>query len=95
MARLKEIIESRERCSESGWHAYDFILDEPLTDEEIKGLRLENSSFVYLKSRKKPFFKIESNHIVIKGVSTDSFFRVAIHDDYRELLDTVKEKLKH
>lgn len=91
MAELIEVIPSRERCAESGWYAYDFIFTEPLSDEKISDLRSLGGSFLFMKQLKKPFFKLESDYMVIKGVSTDSFFRVAVHDDYKNLIDNVKK----
>ena len=82
-------IESQERCAEAGWYAYDFILAEPITEEEILRLR-PLGSFLYLSTLKKPFFKIENHHYFIKGILGDDFFRVAIQNDYPDLLDEIQ-----
>jgi len=81
--KVKEIIPSRERCAESGWHAFDYLLDAPVTKEDILSLR-PLGSLVYLESLRKPFFKIESHHFIIKGVEGDGFFRVALHQDAKD-----------
>ena len=77
--------ESRERCAEAGWYAWDFILDQPMDDDFILSLR-PLGSFVYLQMLARPFFKIESDYRLIKGLRGDDFFRVAVHDAYREKL---------
>lgn len=56
---ILEIMPSRERCAEAGWHAYDFILERPMDDDFIKSMR-PLGSFLYMQMLKKPFFKIES-----------------------------------
>lgn len=87
--------ESRERCAESGWYAYDFMLSEPMDGEFIKSLRGFGGSFVFLAMLKKPFFKVESDHYVLKGVEGDDFFRMAVHGDYTEELARMEEYLAH
>ena len=77
--KIIEKTESRERCAEAGWYAWDFILDQPMDDGFILSLR-PLGSFVYLQMLSKPFFKIESEYRFIKGLRGDSFFRVAVHD---------------
>lgn len=82
--KIREITESRERCVEAGWFAYDFLLDEPMEREFIIGLRGLGGSLVFLEMLKKPFFKLEADHYILKGVSGDDFFRMAVHADYAE-----------
>ncbi len=78
---------SLEPCTESGWEAYDLLLAEPLTEEDILSLRRIEGSFLFLRHLKQPFFKIENHHYVIKGVLGDSFFRVAAHRDDSDILE--------
>ena len=87
--KIIENTESRERCAEAGWYAWDFILDAPMDDAFILSLR-PLGSFVYLTMLSKPFFKIESDYRFIKGLRGDNFFRVAVHDAYREKLAEVE-----
>ena len=87
--KIIEKTESRERCAEGGWYAWDFILDAPMDDAFILSLR-PLGSFVYLTMLSKPFFKIESDYRFIKGLRGDNFFRVAVHDAYREKLAEVE-----
>ena len=88
--KLIERIESRERCAEAGWFAYDFILDQKMDREFIIKLR-PFGSFVFLEMLAKPFFKVENDHIMIKGILGDDFFRMAVHKDYTEELMKMEE----
>ena len=57
--KLIDRIESRERCAESGWYAYDYCMDEPLAPEFIRALK-PLGNFVYLSMLTKDFpFQIE------------------------------------
>ena len=58
---------SREKCAESGWFATDYLLDAPIDRAFILSLR-PLGSFVYLDMLKEPFFKIENDYYMIKGV---------------------------
>ena len=87
--KIVDKIPSRERCAEAGWYAWDFILDQPMDDAFILSLR-PLGSFVYLSALSKPFFKIESDYRLIKGLRGDSFFRVAVHGAYQSKLAEVE-----
>lgn len=69
---------SREKCAESGWFATDYLLDQPIDREFILSLK-PLGSFVYLDMLKEPFFKIESDYYMIKGVQGKDYFRIAVH----------------
>ncbi len=66
--KIREIIESRERCVEAGWFAYDFVLEEPINKEFIKNMRGIGGSYVFLEMLKAPFFKLEADQYILKGV---------------------------
>ncbi len=83
--RIVERIPSRERCAEAGWYAWDLVLERPMDDAFIRALR-PLGGFTYLRMLKKPFFKIESEYCLVKGLLGDDFLRVAVHDGHRELL---------
>ncbi len=85
---------SLESCTESGWTAYDLLTESPLTAEDIELLHCVEGSFLFLKSLKKPFFKIENHNYVIKGVQGDCFFRFAIHRDYVSQVDELADKFR-
>ena len=61
---------SREKCAESGWFAWDYLLDEPVEREFILKLR-PLGGFTYLDMLKQPFFKIDSDYYMIKGIHED------------------------
>lgn len=87
--KLVDRTESNERCAESGWYAYDYCMDEPLNPEFIRALK-PLGNFVYLSMLAKPFFKIEGDYFFIKGIEGNRFFRVAVHDEHRDILETVE-----
>lgn len=87
--KILKRVESRERCAEAGWYAYDFLLAAPLREEDILALK-PLGSFVYLSMLKKPFFKVENHHYLLKGILGDDFFRVAVHGDALYLLDDIQ-----
>lgn len=86
--KVLEIIPSRERCAEAGWYAYDFVLSRPMDDKFIEALR-PLGSFLYMRMLRKPFFKVESEHFLLKGIQGDNFFRMAVHGDYPEKVENV------
>ena len=87
--KITEIRESAETCSEAGWYAYDFYTEGPLTDNDIVRMR-HLGSFLYLSMLKNPFFKVEGEYFLIKGVKGDSRFRVAAHREHLDFIDQVK-----
>ncbi|MDD7642772.1 MAG: hypothetical protein PUK75_09925 [bacterium] len=80
---------SLETCTESGWDAFDLLVDEPLTDDMIRRLSAIGGSFIYMSMLKKPFFKVESHYYVVKGLKGDEHFRVAVHKDYLSEIDRI------
>lgn len=90
--KIVKITESRERCVEAGWFAYDILLDAPMDKKFIISLRGIGGSFVFLEMLKNPFFKLEADHYILKGVIGNDFFRMAVHADYTdEELEKVKQ----
>jgi hypothetical protein len=86
--KIKVIEESRERCAEAGWYAYDYETEHKIDKNFILSLR-PLGSFTYMPMLKKPFFKIESEHYIIKGIEADNFFRVAVHGDHVNEMDMI------
>ena len=80
---------SREKCAESGWLATDYLLDQPIDREFILSLK-PLGSFVYLDMLKEPFFKIESDYYMIKGVQGKDYFRIAVHGKHAEELEKLE-----
>ena len=83
--RITDKRESAERCTEAGWFAYDYFFDQRLEDAFIVSLR-QFGGFLYLKALKEPFFKVENDHWLIKGIKGNFFFRVAVHGDFLNFL---------
>lgn len=83
---------SREKCAESGWFATDYLLDEPIDKAFILSLR-PLGSFVYLDMLKEPFFKIENDYYMIKGVQGKDYFRIAVHGKHEDELQKLEEFL--
>ncbi|MCP1103056.1 putative restriction endonuclease [Aequitasia blattaphilus] len=84
--------ESKERCTEAGWYAYDILLDEDIDEEFIKNLK-RFGSLLYMPMLKKPFFKVESSNYLLKGMKGEPFFRLAIHKDYEELVENIVQDI--
>ena len=89
---------SREKCAASGWSATDYLMDAPIGREFILKLK-PLGGFVYLDMLKQPFFKIESDYYMIKGIQGNDYFRIAVHGKHEDelekleafILDCVKE----
>lgn len=76
---------SRERCAEAGWYAQDYLLEKKIDREFIRGLK-PLGSFLFLDALRQPFFKIEGDYYVIKGVEGNDYIRIAIHGKHEEKL---------
>ena len=90
MLKIIKRRESLETCSEAGWFAYDYLLDGKIDKDFIFALR-PRGSFVYLGMLKQPFFKIEADHFIIKGLQGTDYFRIAVHGDYLSELDRIED----
>ncbi len=88
--KIIEIRKSLEPCTESGWDAVDVILEEELSEQDIRRIGTVGGSFLFLQKLRKPFFKIESGEYVIKGVLGDAFFRIAAH---RDRIDSIQQQI--
>jgi len=93
MTILKRI-KSREQCTESGWQAYNYLLKEPLSAEQIRAMR-PLGSLLFLDSLRQPFFKIESHYYIIKGVQGNDFFRIAIHSAHTDELESLEKHISN
>lgn len=88
MIKITGYEESRERCSESGWFAYDYLLETPMEKEDVLRLR-SLGSFLFLSMLAQPFFKVENDNYIIKGIQGEDHFRIAVHKDYQEKVDEI------
>ena len=91
--RITGKMESREKCAESGWFAWDYLTDDVIDRDFILSLR-PLGGFVYLDMLKEPFFKIESNYYMIKGIQGRNYFRIAVHSKHEEKLREIEEYLE-
>ena len=48
---------------------------------------------MFLEMLKKPFFKLEAEHYILRGVLGDNFLRLAVHMDYPEEMERIKRRL--
>ena len=92
MIKITGYEESREHCTESGWYAFDYLLESPMEKEDVVKLRAYGS-FLFLSMLAQPFFKIENDHYIIKGVQGEDHFRIAVHKDHREKVDEIMNAL--
>lgn len=91
--KIRDRVPSRERCAESGWYACDFLLDGPMDEAFIRSIRGFGGSFLFLSSLRRPFFKLEAEHYVLKGCLGDAFFRMAADGEHLEELDRLQAYL--
>ena len=83
---------SREKCAESGWFAWDYLLDEPIEREFILKLR-PLGGFTYLDMLKQPFFKIDSDYYMITGIQGNDYFRIAVHGKHEDQLEELEKTI--
>lgn len=80
-------------CTESGWSAYDMFLDEEMDRETI--LRLGKlGDLTYLEMLKQPFYRIEREFYLIKGLQGADRLRVSMLDGHEEILERVKNVIQ-
>lgn len=82
--------ESVELCTESGWSAYDMILDGKMDRETILELG-KLGDLTYLEMLKQPFYRIEQNFYMIKGLQGADRLRVAMLMGHEEILERVEQ----
>lgn len=80
--------ESRELCTESGWYAYDLMTDEPVTKQYIEALG-SLGAFTYLGMLSQPFYRIEQEYYMIKGLEGEKTLRVAMLEGREDILQKV------
>jgi len=87
--KIVGIIDSMEQCNEAGWQAFDFLLEKPLSDEDILKLK-PMGSFLYLSMLKAPFFKIDGDYFHISGIKGNDHFRAAVHREHMGFIEKIK-----
>lgn len=88
--RITNITRSPEPCTEAGWIAFQYHLEQPVSREFIMALR-PLGSLVFLDMLAQPFFKVESEHYMIKGLLLDGSIRVAVHGDHLDEQAPIKQ----
>ncbi len=92
MKILQKLV-SPEPCEEAGWSAYDYLLDKPMEQEDILRLR-PLGAFSYLPQLRQPFFKVENDHFLVKGLQGQASVRVGVHREHRDELTRVEAALE-
>ena len=88
--KLTGINRSLEPCVEAGWDAYNLQFDGKVDDAFVRALRPLGGSFLFMRQLAKPFFKVESNYYIVRGVVGDDFIRVGVHADSPEELSRIE-----
>ena len=85
--------ESPEPCEEAGWVAYDYTLDSPMRRDDILRLRTLGA-LAYLEKLRQPFYKVENNHYLIKGLEGKETLRIGIHHEHMDELAVVEDTIE-
>lgn len=91
--KVVEQRESIELCTESGWYAYDLMTDEAVGRTHIEKLGTLGT-MTYLGMLSKPFYRIEEQYFMIKGLEGECTLRVAMLSGQEEILDRVRKILE-
>lgn len=75
--KIIKIVTSHEPCVEAGWKAWDLYLSSPTDKEWVLSLR-DMGALTFLPQLRKPFFKVESHHYIIKGILGENYVRMAM-----------------
>ena len=92
--KITDITRSPEPCTEAGWQAFQYYLEKPVSREFIIALR-PLGSLVFLDMLAQPFFKIENEHYMIKGLLNDVSIRVAVHSDHLDEQVHIKQLIEN
>ena len=84
---------SPEPCEEAGWVGYDYQLDAPMAREDILRLR-PLGAFSYLPQLRQPFYKVENDHFLVKGLQGQATVRVGVHRAHTAELTRVEAMLE-
>jgi hypothetical protein len=88
--KITDITRSPEPCTEAGWMAFQYYLEHPVSRELIMALR-PLGSLVFLDMLAQPFFKVENEHYMIKGLLGDGSIRVAVHGEHLDEQIPIKQ----
>ena len=82
---------SREKCAESGWFAWIIFWMNGRAGIILKLRPL--GGFTYLDMLKQPFFKIDSDYYMIKGIQGNDYFRIAVHGKHEDQLEELERTI--
>lgn len=91
--KITRITRSPEPCTEAGWLAFQYELEQPVSRTFILSLR-PLGALVFLEMLAQPFFKIENEHYMIKGLLNDNSIRVAVHGEHLDEQEEIKKKVE-
>ena len=79
--RITNVARSPEPCTEAGWLAFQYDLEKPVSRDVVMALR-QLGALVFLEALRQPFFKVENDHYMVKGLLGDGSIRVAVHGEH-------------
>ena len=68
-----------------------FTDQEKLEMKIVEKTESREKGFVYLDMLRQPFFKIENDYYMIKGIEGNNYFRIAVHGKHQEYLEKIEE----
>lgn len=93
MTKITHRTRSTEPCAEAGWTAFHYHVDGEIDEPFIESLR-PFGSLLFMKNLAKPFFKVEADNYLIKGLLHDDRFLMAAHHDHIDELDRIEALLR-
>ena len=91
--KITTVTPSPEPCVEAGWQAFRYYLEQPVSRQLILALR-PLGALVFLETLAKPFFKVENEHYIVKGLLNDGSIRVAVHSDHLDEQQRIRQVLE-
>lgn len=92
MTRITHRTRSTEPCAEAGWIAYHYFVDGEIDETFVMSLR-PFGSLLFMRNLAKPFFKVEADNHLIKGLLGDDHFLMAAHRDHLYEIDYIEKSL--
>lgn len=84
---------STEPCQEAGWVPFTYCTDNPIDETFVMSLRHRldllrpGCSFLFMRRLARPFFKIQSDDCLVRGIIGDRQFVVAVDGDDADKAD--------
>ena len=85
--------ESVELCTEAGWSAVDLMTDEPVDRETVLKLG-KLGTLTYLSMLRQPFYRVESNFWLVKGLEGEKTLRVSMAGGEEDIIRRVRDCLE-